>query len=168
VAYVQLGGEEVQATWQQDTATWMVTKISGDAQIATTRSVLARLLFVDHPVVRLHPQALYADAGSSSSSNSSMHRVSLLLEANQTLLFIGSDQSASAPSEQPAGGDDGGPVSVTCVARGCWGTCLPVVVAGMEVQEAQGGEEHEGHTSLAALTVSNVDADELLMKPPWL
>jgi hypothetical protein len=150
VAYVQMGGEEVQAVWQQDTATWVVTDVASERHSATNKSVTASLLFVDHPVVRLHPQAVRAEPGSSSS----MHRVSLLLETNQALLFTGSDPSSSAPPDQPA---DSNQVSVQCVARGCWGTCLTVAVAGVEVQEAQGGEEHDGHSSLAALTVRNVD-----------
>jgi hypothetical protein len=159
VAYVQMGGQEVQAMWQQEASTWVVTKAAGDNHITTTQPVTASLLFVDHPVARLPPQALHGVPGSSSSS-SSMHRVSLLLGLSRPasgLAFTGSDQSSSAPPDQPSS-SDGAPVSVQCVARGCWGTCLPVVVAGVEVQEAEqgGGEEHDGHSSLAALTVSYV------------
>jgi hypothetical protein len=144
--------------WQQDTATWVITKFAGDNQLTPTKPVTASLLYVDHPVVRLQPEALPGSADgssgstSSSSSSSSMHRVSLLLQLPQpapSVVFVGSDQ-ISAPPEQPA---DGKQVPVQCVARGCWGTCLPVEVAGVEVQEGEGGKEHVGHSSLAALAV---------------
>jgi hypothetical protein len=151
VAYVQMGGQEVQATWRQGTATWMVTEVAGDNQMAG-RSLTASLLFVDHPVVRLPPQASPASAGSSGSS--SMHRTTLLLRMSHpasALAFLGSDQSSSAPPDPPSS-IDGAPVSVQCVARGCWGTCLPVAVVGVEEVAWEDDDNSKG--AVAAVQVS--------------
>jgi hypothetical protein len=99
-----------------------VSEASGSTAAA---SLDCALQFVHRPVAR---QLLRS---SSAEVHSNVHRVSLLLQTNQALLFVGSDQSSSAIPEQPVS-TDGAPVSVQCVARGCWGTCLPVVVAGVE------------------------------------
>jgi hypothetical protein len=137
VAYIQLGGQEMRATWQQDTTTWVVAEVStSDNHITAAAPVSLSLLFVDHPVVRLPSQAGAARKSSSSSTTTttSMHQITLLLKSSRpasAVSFTGSDAS-SAPPEQPGGSDDDAPLAVQCVARGCWGTCLPVAVAGVE------------------------------------
>jgi hypothetical protein len=114
------------------------------SESTTAASLDCSLQYVHRPVARLQPQS------SSAEVHSNVHRISLLLQTNQALLFNGSDQSSSAPPEQPVSAD-GAPVSVQCVARGCWGTCLPVAVAEVETEVA-GVEEG----SQLALTVSAV------------
>jgi hypothetical protein len=143
VAHLSLGSRQYQASWQQQEGRWVVAEAASDRTAAA--SFDRALQFVHRPVARLQPQS------SSAEVHSNVHRVSLLLEiSNQSwssIAFVGSDQSSSAPPEQP-GGTDGSPVSVQCVARGCWGTCLPVAVAGVE------GTEDGANAGPLALTVS--------------
>jgi hypothetical protein len=146
VAHISLGTRQYQASWQQQEGAWEVAEAASDS--TTAASLHCSLMYVHSPVARLLHQSSPAGV------HSIVHRVSLLLESNQALLFVGSDQSSSAPPDQPSSSDGGAPVSVQCVARGCWGTCLPVAVAGVEVQEVAGMEGKEGF--LLALTVSAV------------
>jgi hypothetical protein len=150
VAHISLGSRQLKAEWSQEKGSWVTTQVMDEhTPPAATTPVHLSLLFVDQPVARL-PPAPYAN------NRPSMHRVSILLRRPQSappLTFVGSDAS-SAPPEQPGGSDDdGGPVTVQCVARGCWGTCLPVAVAGVEEEQAIGGGG-ENENSLIALTVS--------------
>jgi hypothetical protein len=60
--------------------------------------------------------------------------MSLLLKVQHpasSLSFVGSDASAAAPAQ---GTEEKGASAIQCVARGSWGTCLPVVVAGAEAE----------------------------------
>jgi hypothetical protein len=147
VAYISVGAQHFKATWQQEQGSWVVTQEPPTA--AGLPSGGLSLLYVDAPVARLPAQA------ASSRGPSLLHRVSLLLQstyAGRTLSFKGSDQT-SAPPEQPAGGDA---LVISCIARGSWGTCLPVTVAGVEQDtEEQQGMETAGDCSspLTALTV---------------
>lgn len=80
-------------------------------------SVQLSLLWVDKPIFRL--------------ASGTVARIFLLMASSlhaHALLFQGSDQT-SAPAEQLDGANG---VMVTCAARGSWGTCLPVVIAGAE------------------------------------
>jgi hypothetical protein len=151
VAHISLGSRQYQAIWWEDGSTWIVEEVDRRQAAAAAGAVSVDLsvLFVDRPVARLlPPQKTLTTAATAAGSTGSVHRTSLLLRHTQPGAnpdFIGSDQT-SAPPDQPSTGD-GGPVSVQCVARGCWGTCLPVAVAGREE-----GRDAEG--SLNALTVS--------------
>jgi hypothetical protein len=140
VAHITLGSRNYQASWQQQEGTWEVEEAASDT---TAASLHCSLMYVHSSVARLLHQS------SSAGVRNNVHRVSLLMETSQALLFTGSDQF-SAPPEQPA---DSRQVPVQCVARGCWGTCLPVAVAGVEVQEMEGRGATK--SSLTALTVSN-------------
>jgi hypothetical protein len=158
VAHISLGGRQLKATWWEDGSTWIVEELdSRQAAAAGGVPVDLSVLFVDRPVARLLPPASkQSAAGTSAAGNTgSIHRANLLLKMPQqtrSLAFCGSDQ-VSAPPDQPSS-SDGGPVSVQCVARGCWGTCLPVAVAGWEMQEAD-QEAGEDQCSLVAVTVRN-------------
>jgi hypothetical protein len=141
VAHITLGSRHLRATWDQEQGSWVVVEAVEDLPPATAPLNLS-VLFVGNPVAQLPLVA--------ASNSSNIHRVSLLLEVPQpaaSVVFVGSDQ-VSAPPEQPAGSRQ---VSVQCVARGCWGTCLPVAVAEVEV-ESEG--EADKDTTLIALTVS--------------
>jgi hypothetical protein len=157
-AHISLGSCQYQATWVQEQGSWAVldARTSGgqDSAPAAPVDVDLSLLFVNHPVARL-PLA-------TSGTGSTVHRVSLLLQcqhpssssSSSSIVFIGSDAS-SAPPEQPGGSDDDAPVTVQCVARGCWGTCLPVAVAGVEEEEAQENAGPVQEIRDTSLTVSD-------------
>jgi hypothetical protein len=150
VAKIQLGTRHLQAVWRQDQGSWVTTELASEETPPVPVQFL--LLYVDHPIARLLGTA-HQSAGVG--VDGTVHRTSLLLKVKQpapTVLFVGSDHT-SEPPEQPA---DGTQVSVQCVARGCWGTCLPVVVAGLEEEEEAGGGEEgkDKSASLIALTVS--------------
>jgi hypothetical protein len=149
VAHVSLGSRQLKAAWQEHEGSWDVTDVV--EHHTPSSSVQLSLLFLDLPVARLPPQH-GAEAVPSRSGRA--HRVSLLLRRHQSappVTFTGSDAS-SAPSERASGSDDDAPVTVQCVARGCWGTVLPVAVAGVEV-DADGQDSEDDITTLTALTV---------------
>jgi hypothetical protein len=153
-AHISLGGHQVQATWWEEGSTWIVSEVERE-QAAVAPAQLS-LLYADRPVARLVPRR--PAAAMSGDTTPRLHRISVLLNKTQlsaaSVVFVGSDTS-SAPPEQRGGSNGDAPVTVQCVARGCWGTCLPVAVAGVE--ETDGGQEEEQEQEdgcLIALTVS--------------
>jgi hypothetical protein len=146
VAHISLGAQQVKATWHQEQRSWVLEQASATAGLP---SVNLSLLHVDHPVARLPAQA------ASVRGLSLLHRVSLVLQstyAGRTLSFEGSDQT-SAPPEQPAGSDA---LVVSCIARGSWGTCLPVTVAALEEEAALQEEDTSITDNPALLTALSV------------
>jgi hypothetical protein len=119
----------------------VVTRVSQNKNIPNSTPQLS-ILHVDCPITRLTMQ--------------SSHRVSLLLQqhlpAPAAVVFEGSDQT-SAPPEQPAGSDA---LVVSCIARGSWGTCLPVTVAALEEEAMTPEEDTHVTDSLALLTALSV------------
>jgi hypothetical protein len=102
---------------------------------------------------------LPTQGASHSKGGSSKHQVSLLLKADGEgiILFQAADPT-SAPAEQPA---DSGALVINCIARGSWGTYLPLTVTWVEQgAEAEQDTDHrsaeakEADGSLIALTVS--------------
>jgi hypothetical protein len=148
VARIQLGRRHLQAVWSEEQGTWVTTEPAEDL-VTPAAPIHLTLLFVDRPIARLPVVTPLSDARISAGLG--LHRVSLLLQLQlpaASVTFLGSDQ-ASAQLDQPV---DTTQATVQCVARGCWGTCLPVVVAG--VDEEAGEETQGGATTVVALTVS--------------
>jgi hypothetical protein len=122
-AHISVGNRQSKATWQQGQGRWALAQVSAEDTAGGAVGQMS-VKYVDRPVARL--TSLRA-----SNRESSMHRISLLVQSTyvgRTLHFEGSDQT-SAPPEQPEDRDD---MVVSCIARGSWGTCLPVTVAGVE------------------------------------
>jgi hypothetical protein len=118
-----IGDRQLDARWQQQAGTWAVDEVVRSPASQFTGA----LLHVDHPVARLP----YSGPVTSSSAEvlSSIHRVSLLLQhpGAASLSFLGSDADAPVPHPSELHGDQ--TAALHCVARGPWGTCLPVEVA---------------------------------------
>jgi hypothetical protein len=148
VAHISVGDQQFEASWQKGKGTW-------DVQPAARNSsdLPLMLLSVDQPVARLpapddqdgpelvsaHSQQLQSSISLSSIQQGTLHRVKLLLQlAPQADVpsFYGSDESAAAAEGGAPG--QGPDAIVQCVARGCWGTCLPVAVA--EVEEVRAAD----------------------------
>jgi hypothetical protein len=166
VAHISLEGQQLQATWQQEQGSWVVAQ-QGAEELSVPPYQLS-LLHMEHAVTRLPPGL---DSGSKNQSSASaqggvgispgVHRVQLLLGLSSSapeLVFKGSD-STSAPVQQP--GDSNALMTVYCMARGSWGTWLPVTVVGTETAAPQGSADEatspmkgdDGSSSIA-LTVS--------------
>jgi hypothetical protein len=158
-AHISIGSSRLHASWHSTKHSWEVDDI-----LSTPSPVgLLTLLFVDKPVTRLSAAPV---VGNRTQPAGGYHRMSLLLrvpQATPSLSFLGSNAQAAAPDQ---GGDSKATV-IHCVARGCWGTCLPVAVAGVECSTEDGSREfHAVHDSrgstlavaepgmLVALTVS--------------
>jgi hypothetical protein len=157
VAHINMAGTQYTARWQQEEQHWLVVKSDDSTQ---ARPLHLSLEYVDRPLVRLHSvtpsdsdsATTHGSATGSAAADSTghhHHRMSLLLRAIETsaqavpqLLFLGSNGVDVAP-EVPEGGHH--PTVIHCVARGCWGTCLPVTTESQECQQ--------GATSMTALTV---------------
>jgi hypothetical protein len=181
VAHISVGDMKLEARWQQATGRWAVGSSCSQALFT---SLVMTLLYVDAPLARLPQQQPLPDAAEENDSHntSTVHRMRLLMKIGGSgyPTFVGSTgrQAASADSVAPVTSDLMSGGAVQCVARGCWGTCLPVsVVAAEWVVEEEGEEMGTGlaatgdeYTSLHVLTVSaeawfprNCNCNELLL-----
>jgi hypothetical protein len=148
-AYVTLGHQQLEAQWQDNLSSWTVNSVSsGSVTSGSVTSVAIpqlQLLSVDFPIVKLH-QAAYDDDGSrlhDMTPPAQHHMVTVQLQSDSfapgsSLVQFHSSDATSAPPELPqpdAGSGDVSkqPVVIHCVARGCWGSCVPV-----KVVQAQG------------------------------
>jgi hypothetical protein len=126
LAHITLDKACLQGVWRRKQDRWTVQPAPPPALPG-----LLALLYVDSPVARL---PVTSENSSATSSASRYHRMSLLLKVQHpasSLSFVGSDASAAAPASNT---NDRGTTATQCVARGSWGTCLPVVVAGVEAE----------------------------------
>jgi hypothetical protein len=158
-ARITLGGTQVEARWQQAQGTWAV--VSSGPAASPPCDLNLSLLYADRPVVRLP-----SISGEQPAANDvSLHRISLMIQADACsgcFTIIGSAGHEAAPSKA---GNAATEHVLQCVARGCWGTCLPVTVAAVDWESESGGEttdtappDDDGTSvpcsSLLALTVS--------------
>lgn len=149
VAHISLGGVHVEARWLQVEGTWSVVG-SSPAEASSGHPPLS-LLYTGTPTVRL-PQQL-------SPSAPAPHRITLLVQlgtsaSNMRPTFVGSTGHEAAP-EASSGEEQ----VVQVVARGCWGTCLPVAVSAVDWESEAGSTCASAPAavpcpSLVAITVS--------------
>jgi hypothetical protein len=136
-AHLIVGSQRLDATWQQGTTSWQV-----EVAESTGRQGGWTLLFVDRPVAGL-PVA--------SGGSGRAHRLSVLLRTTAlsgAVSFSAPDPTV-APPDPHEGADSGAKGAVVqCVARGPWGSYLPVSVVGWEqAAEEQQGNRPQQHTS---------------------
>jgi hypothetical protein len=168
LAFLASGGKEVQARWKQDQATWEV----GVPSLQSPPPLHLTLLWVEHAVLRLsstsasaHTDTLAVSTTSASTAGalSSRRYVTLVLRMDATRVrpnFIGSDAHTAVPASAESS-SSAGVVDVQCVARGSWGTCPPLAVSAVVIEEevdSSSSSINDLHTAedacLVALTVS--------------
>jgi hypothetical protein len=138
LAFLAAGGLELEAWWRQNKSTW---EVGAPTLAGASRPPLhLTLLTVQHAVVRLPlpPSLSTVTAGASISLSYTHHRIILVLrmDADGTMCprFVGTDAQTVVPAS-PAGDSPLQVADVQCVARGSWGTCLPVTVAAVDTEE---------------------------------
>jgi hypothetical protein len=154
-AHISFGTSQLEARWQATERCWAVKEAPNTLPPARILS----LLFVDQPIARLAPAAVLSGSGHAAGRH---HRMSLLLKVQHpasSLSFVGSDASAAAPAR---GTDDGRASAVQCVARGFWGTCCPVKVAGLEWSaDEESSSAHAVHNA-DGYTLANAEPGMLI------
>jgi hypothetical protein len=125
VAHISVGSQRLTATWRQEDRGWALPVAA--AAGALEPGVRVQLLHAEGCVARL---PLLDSSHNRSSGAASSHRTSLLLQltGSTDVVFEGlSDSTSAAPEPQTPCGSR----VVTCVARGAWGTCLPVTATAL-------------------------------------
>jgi hypothetical protein len=144
-----MGNVQMKAQWQEAERSWVL--LASSLADMTLHPLQLSLLFVDHPVARLPHK--------SAESSDNLHRVSLLIGVkafSECLAFIGSEGHEAAPATDSSSSTK--EQVLQCVARGCWGTCLPVSVAAVdwEAEEASDNMGASDRPATVALTVSQM------------
>jgi hypothetical protein len=156
-AHISFGTSQLEARWQATERCWAVEE-APKASLPAPR--ILSLLFVDKPVARLAPAAVLSGSAHAAGR---CHRVSSLLRVQRpatSLSFVGSDALASAPPHGTMQND--GDVQVHCVARGFWGTCCPVKVAGLEWSADEEGSSGHAAQDPGGHTLANVEPGMLI------